>query len=382
MYKILNNLEAIILLETTKKDATNIQPEEMAEILKVEEDNIKERFRHLPFRMVKDLQIRLFINQFQENLIRLANLLLPEVPNHKVLYRFMENLLNWLAASYASYFDKEMIIPVHIGIRTVSHLQTVLEQLERKNTLSRELHQLICAPVLFYIQNPQSITFHRHEYIQQYAQTLWQDYPQTPALLKLKLVYLNYNSVAAFRYWVSEIKQELNQLPGVEEKITKLLLWHKEINQASVSTISSFDPSKMPLCKMLALWINEETIYLEKQHRPSVSKPLPAKEPSLPVGKIETNLTVSQLTFFLRLLIESETINHKMDKQLLDLITANVRTRKTGIMSSDSLRNSYYKIEDTSVETIKKQVLKMLNLIQKYQSSMIILLYSLPDYAA
>jgi len=77
---------------------------------------------------------------------------------------------------------------------------------------------------------------------------------------------------------------------------------------------------------------------------------------------------VSQLAYFLRILVETEVIKNPNDKELLKFYAKHTRTKKTETISSESLRVKFYNIEDSTKEEVKTIVIKLLNFIQNNKS--------------
>jgi len=70
-------------------------------------------------------------------------------------------------------------------------------------------------------------------------------------------------------------------------------------------------------------------------------------------SKIHTTLAVSQLSFALKLLIESGVINYT---ELLKIVAQNFKTDRIDNISEDSLRNKYYNIEKGTADKMKDLV--------------------------
>ena len=78
--------------------------------------------------------------------------------------------------------------------------------------------------------------------------------------------------------------------------------------------------------------------------------------------KINTDMSVPQLAFMLKVFVETEIIKNKNERELIRHVASQIT------ISSDSLRIKYYKPQESTMEDTKHLLIKMLNYIQKLQS--------------
>ena len=82
--------------------------------------------------------------------------------------------------------------------------------------------------------------------------------------------------------------------------------------------------------------------------------------------KIKSNLSVSQLAYFCRLMYESGAIVPKSQTDILKFITDNFHTVNTQEISIRSLRSRYYTVDLATKEAIKALLNKMIKAIDQY----------------
>ena len=79
-----------------------------------------------------------------------------------------------------------------------------------------------------------------------------------------------------------------------------------------------------------------------------------------------TELTVSQLGVFIRLLTDCKLIQHPNQTELLKLVAGCLATTKTAQISAESLRVRYYNPDRASVAIVKEYLLRMLKQAGQY----------------
>ena len=77
--------------------------------------------------------------------------------------------------------------------------------------------------------------------------------------------------------------------------------------------------------------------------------------------KIITGHSVSQVAFFLKLLVEIGAIINKNQKELIRLVASFVKTQQTEHNSPESLRTKYYNVDESTVDAVRDTIIKLLN---------------------
>lgn len=176
------------------------------------------------------------------------------------------------------------------------------------------------------------------------------------------LISQNFNTPAFFRYITGEIIGELHQEddPYIQEQV--LLSYSKRFNIIPVKIGNPFRPDYPPIKSLLSEWLKAEM----KQCRRKIKGYNPKQQTILPNDrkyKIETSLSVAQTAYLFKVLNRSGVITNKVQMDILHVISEKFRSRKTEVISFDSLHNKYYNVEDRTKESVKeilKEVLKNL----------------------
>jgi hypothetical protein len=145
-------------------------------------------------------------------------------------------------------------------------------------------------------------------------------------------------------------------------QIEKLCYHLKEINQIPINSEFIYKPERKSLNEQLITWLIEEITYLEK--RQELSNLIVEDSNTSTIKKdfkITTSYSVSQVAFFLKLLVKVGAITNKNQRELLRFFASNMKTRQTEHISSESLRAKYYHIDDTAIEAVKALIINMLN---------------------
>ena len=77
-------------------------------------------------------------------------------------------------------------------------------------------------------------------------------------------------------------------------------------------------------------------------------------------------MSVPQLGFFMKLLVDTGVVNNKNQTELLKTICRSVRTLRNETISIDSLHNKYYNVDKNTIESVKDKLFLMINQVKKY----------------
>lgn len=86
---------------------------------------------------------------------------------------------------------------------------------------------------------------------------------------------------------------------------------------------------------------------------------------SVTKDKIHTSLAVSQLSFALKLLIDSGIIINHNSTDLTKLVAQNFKTDRINDISEGSLRNKYYNVDKGTAEKMRDVLINLLNLVKR-----------------
>lgn len=174
--------------------------------------------------------------------------------------------------------------------------------------------------------------------------------------IKEWLFDLNFNSLYFFDYWTDEINVELEKHDTNIEKIDVLYKSLKNYNQKQTRNFIKFN-NKLPTIKeQVVCWIEEEIEYLSKKIKLDANLLFSAKNNDTKI-KIQTSLSVAQLSYFFSLLIQSGILKHKNQTDLFRFIADNFKTNITDQISADSIKSKYYNVESTTKNATRLKII-------------------------
>ena len=106
--------------------------------------------------------------------------------------------------------------------------------------------------------------------------------------------------------------------------------------------------------------------YLETQLTVLAAQPSGHMMAEYKFTKLHTALSVPQLAFFTRLLVETKVLNEASQSALLKNLAAFVSTSKAPSISPESLRINYYTPNNATKNIIKEYLLQMIRLVNTY----------------
>jgi hypothetical protein len=183
--------------------------------------------------------------------------------------------------------------------------------------------------------------------------------------LGCSLIYLNFNSFKYFTFLTTVVKEDVSKEKEITKQIERLSFHLKKLNQAHSKPNYVFKPKQESIKEQVSSWILEELAHLEKIHQLSM------KFPQGTIGeldknfKLSTELSVPQVAYFIRILVETGFIQNRNQKEVITFFDKHIKTRRAEKISTSSLHSKYYNIEEGTKESIRELVIKLLNETQK-----------------
>jgi hypothetical protein len=219
------------------------------------------------------------------------------------------------------------------------------------------------------IQNSEKISFHKVLYLRRLVdeilifnhQNKEEDFS---AFVKQKLFYMNFNCESLVSCLTSAYEKEIEKIESVQDKIIQLAWYLKRVTQMPSQNDFQYNRHQKSLKDKVSNWIVEEMCYLEKRLLLSNIQ-IPIDKTNESSGtKLQTSMSVPQLAYFLRILVEQEIIKYPSDKELLKFYAEHTSTKRAESISPESLRIKFYDIEDTTRDEVKSIIIRILNYIQ------------------
>jgi hypothetical protein len=187
-----------------------------------------------------------------------------------------------------------------------------------------------------------------------------------PKSLIITLIGLNFNSRQFMWYLTQEIEHAVMPLETHSEKVDKLTWYLKQFNQTHVRSDIIFEKNQEPIKERIINWILEEVGYLERNMRAEQGLINSGKELTDTEILFETTLSVPQLAYFFKVMLESKILKERNITQMLRFIAEHSSSTNTsGKIGYPSLRKNYYTNETGAKLAVKDVIIKMLNEVNK-----------------
>lgn len=293
-----------------------------------------------------------------------------------LIYHYIEKILRFIESNYLAYINKNITIPYKSKLVEEYELQAkcaFIKSILIKTDLNSEIRTIVLTPIfkLNQLKIKERITYREliyyNVYISQLHNELLSDPEVTEKILLRFLFQINYNSQVLIQYLFKNLMLKLKDFNEESQQLDYLYRELKETNQQSICTHLVLEPAAPNLKKQLSSWLEEEIQYLHKnQNKQNAEASLFPPSIQRNIGKIQANLSVSELALLFRLFHDTECISHENQSELIQFIADNFHSKKVGNISVSSLRTKYYSPENGAIITLKKQIEKMLELISNY----------------
>lgn len=356
-----------------------------------ESDRIKKAFVKMSFSDRKEKHIERYFQNHQSELIRLTDRALhyleqedsllddPGEPSRISLYThtysYLDSILGYLEKYFVKYFNPDTNVPEGYRLITKTDLKEKLQPIKdniQVLNLDERLMDIILAPVRALINDRiTAISFKDLVYLKTLTVELeqWPDsnfkseHPIDGVICSM--VYLNYNSYKFFGFCTEHITNDYQEKESLSDQIECLSWYSKCISQSPTKPGFSYKPDRQSLKDFLLEWIDVEMSHLEKSRQLSLNI---STDKAIGVDgnfKLNTSLSVAQLAYFIRILLDTKVIQNRNQKEVLKFISQFFRTKKTENISVESLRNKFYNTEASTRKGVKDVVSELLNEIKK-----------------
>ncbi|MFY0608536.1 MAG: hypothetical protein JXR10_17600 [Cyclobacteriaceae bacterium] len=295
---------------------------------------------------------------------------------YKQAYTILEDLLSYLEKHFSKYFNQDTKIPksyASIAARDFRELMLDIEYSLANSLLTVDVVRNVLDPLQNFIQyhDTKETTFREIIYYKLLLQKLhgMNPVPEKPDEAQLEfmcsMIYLNFNSFKFFGQCTEYIKAKYQDKDNLTDQLEALAWCAKTINQCQQKPDVAFRPNRDALKSSLTSWIEEEMAYLEKKKQLSLNLPFDKLEGLTNDFKINTSLSVAQLAYLIRILLEEKVLINRNQSEVLKFFAQFTRTKKAENVSAESLRTRYYNVDAFTKEAVKDITIKLLNNIRK-----------------
>jgi hypothetical protein len=346
---------------------------------------IREHLMEDTFGIRKEKALELCIAIYQSSLIELADTLagyqkqVSKKDKMAAVYQdilfIVESMLTFIERHFTKYFNLDAKIPdsyLYVEQNEIKKKVTFLEAAFKKLNFDKTLLEILFLPLKEFTneRTKSIITFRKLIYLKELVYEIRAlindpDTVKTSTDLENLLLYLNFNNLFFFNYYIDKIRKQADETTSISERIEKVSWYIKEINQSHFRPGVSLYNDCPHIKDQLINWLSEDISHFERKHQLNLSVTIPAyeKEKTEPVY---TSLSVPQLALFIKILIDTGVISNKNQTELLRTISKTIRTSRNEIISAESLRNKYYSSDKATTDFIKNVIIDLRNQVNKY----------------
>jgi hypothetical protein len=286
----------------------------------------------------------------------------------------LEQLLEYVEKIFPTYFDttlkitdakKKSLEPaISLGLKS---LEKELRQIE----VAEDLITIACTPFREFCTKEKFISYRDVSYLQVYRKELTYfianvNSANVTELFCELLLQLNFNDLRFYNYLVIAIKEKAKTCQTLPEQLENLHHRLKLLNQLPVKAGLTFRHEMPTIKEQVRTWISEELLYLNKQKELMIIAD--GSEDEQPNDeKIQTTLSVADLSLGVKLLLESKMINNKNPSELIRLVARNFKTDRNDVISENSIRNKYYTVESGSLISMREVLTGLIKLVRQYE---------------
>ncbi len=382
----LKELEELILsLSLDNEWAESDSPSQLINI-KNEVDRIRQRLTQEVLSFTDERHLERYIQYHQYALIHLMDKILSlksdpttnridEKTTDEVSME-LENLLLFIEQRFQRYFDPDAKVPDRMirsaQLKTkadIVNLEVALSLKEADQRLSEILiHAIrkIDEPdpqhlISFRVMNF-SLEMHKELHRLIDSQISASDINDE---LRTIMYYLNYNTNRVLSYHAQYINSLLETTATRAEKIERLSLVLKNINQSLVNPTIKYNQHFPSLKDLLNNHIKEEIEYLEKVNQLNSTAAEHPSDPLLGGFKLKLTASVQQLAYLFRVLLETRLISNSNVSQVLQFLVKFVITKKSETVSFGSLRTKFYSVESSTKDSVRNMLQAIIHHIDK-----------------
>lgn len=334
-------------------------------------------------------RITYYIHQHQQGLIKLLDTfqayLMKEnrghiynypalksfIDSYKGLLTALDQMLVFLLNHSYQYINQAYKIADYNRLVLIPGIKQILKQCSNElenRKIDNILAEIIVIPFRYFITIENLINQRDLNYLMVYRKEvdgLLTKKEMSPFSIYEFLIQLNFNDPTFTFYYIEKLKEsDINYTITGRTEFYYLQL--KIINQITKKPGLAYDCSLPSVHDQLATWLSEEIFFLEKKQQLENSFPTSTNDQNAKSEKVQTVLSVPQLSLAVKLLLDSGIIKTKHTRDVMRMVAQNFRTGNIEQISEDSLRNKIYNIEPAAVEGMKKVIMGLWDKVREY----------------
>ncbi|WP_345949025.1 hypothetical protein ABDD95_19445 [Mucilaginibacter sp. PAMB04274] len=181
-----------------------------------------------------------------------------------------------------------------------------------------------------------------------------------------ELIYMNFNSLPLINYYLKEIQLNYDQIESYQSELYRLIIDQRNLKSLPVHPKFIYQPGGISLKELLSGAIAEEISCVEQLQRIQEKK----MYKDWPSGVISpfyfhVSLTLEQLTFLFRIMIEAGVVIVKKKLELFDFIAKHIGTTNKDNLATRSIKNKFGSPSALTIQKVKHMLLMLVNLINE-----------------
>lgn len=409
---LLTFCEKLVLHEFSQQRALHPVPERMYYMrvlaaLHAEKEQAIAGFHRLVFDLKGEGKIQRAIRGYQEKIVMLADHITIGMKNEDILrageldeqepswtavckstLRTLLELLYQVEDKFSRYIELEGRIPMAYIVFARHKFDTRLTVLTSAlgvAGVSSQLKEFIRLPFLEFLCEDEGriITYQRLHYLNALMIELCKIMPVSANMedidgcIQEKLWELNFNHRNFFIYCTTCIKEQVKGFQP-KERLEHLIWLLKEVNQIQHKHGMVYNPLDENLKRQLHLWLTEEINYMKDVGL--IPAPLSGSSARWKDFKVETQFSVAQMAYCIKLLCDTGMFTNPNKSELLEFFTEFFSTVKQPRISYGSLRKNFYNDNASAAAGVREILITLLNHSKKGFSSWMIGIVSLCDF--
>jgi hypothetical protein len=307
-----------------------------------------------------------YIHLVQRMLLKLASKINAFSIYFKLFAEAIDELLGFLMADYYHYFDYTLVATASYRVKVINDQQPYVDQIG-KFLMDAVIDPELVLIISQYIQGQNHVieTYAQLHYYRTFCREVVNWFIDNPGkylelTLITGLIYLNFNSPQYISFLKSKVRtkgREINYESAKWENIRNL----RNIKQVPDQDTYAYDAKQITIKAQVIIFIETEIDFLNAVKAGGFPFHQIANSNSQTGDYIKVDLTVEQLDFLLRLLIEENIIVVEHMNEFFRFVSNHIRTiNRDQELSVRSIKNKYH---DVSYSTIKHihQVLNLLS---------------------
>lgn len=357
--------------------------------IKIETERIKSEITKNVFGISKEKIVERYIQHHQSKIIFLSDLAfkrefenLPiELTNYNLhtdlvekyfdsVYNYLVELLSFIEKHFSKYFDQDSTIPDAYRNFMKADLKQLVVDIKTNlsdKKIPEHLIDLMTHPLSSFFAGNQTASFRSLLYIKAYMAELNELVNSNIRGLQFEKetirisFYLNFNSYKSYSFICKKITSHYLAKSSLSKQIECLMIFSKAVYHSPEKPGLIYNHSRISLKTYILDWIQSEINFLKSKHQLSLNFPDTLAKENIGSQnlKVPVNLSVAQLAFSIKALVDCNVIKTTNTSELLRFFAQNFSTPYSEYISDESLRNKYYNAERGTIQSMEK-ILKQL----------------------